>query len=314
VGKRKATKTKNPKKPPAAGRAHSTQALSTVEADRHAPARSVREALRVGPGFLLADVDPQAAAVGPADREEAAADLFALEAEVGELHEMLWAQAKAGGTKSLLIVFQGMDTSGKGGATKAMDRLLDPLGFSVVGFGPPTDEEKAHGFLWRHERELPGAGRVRVFDRSHYEAVLVERVRGFATVEEWSARYDRINEWEARLAAGGLTILKCMLHISRDEQKQRLLDRLADPQKHWKYNPGDVEERGRWDAYMEAFQDALVRCSTDVAPWFVVPANRKWHRDWLLGQLLAETLRGMDLAYPPSTIDVAAERARVEAS
>jgi PPK2 family polyphosphate:nucleotide phosphotransferase len=275
---------------------------------------SVRDALRVGPGFVLADVDPEAVLVGPHDREQAAAELFALEPEVADLHEKLWAQAKEGGPKALLIVFQGMDTSGKGGATKAMDRLLDPLGFSVVGFGPPTDEEKQHGFLWRHERELPAPGRVRVFDRSHYEAVLVERVRGFASEEEWSGRYDQINAWEGGLAARGVTVLKCMLHISRDEQKQRLLDRLAEPDKHWKYNPGDVDERGRWDEYMAAFQDALVRCSTDAAPWYVVPANRKWHRDWLLGQLLAETMRAMNLSFPASTIDVEAERARIEAS
>jgi PPK2 family polyphosphate:nucleotide phosphotransferase len=287
--------------------------------ERTAPPRaawtgSVRDALRVGPGFSLASVDPGAITVGPTDRTVAATQLAALEAETGDLHEMLWAQAKGGGPKALLIVLQGIDTSGKGGSTKAIDRLLDPLGFSVVGFGAPTDEEKRHGFLWRHERELPTPGRVRVFDRSHYEAVLVERVRGFATEAEWSARYDQINAWEGDLVARGVTVLKCLLHISKDEQKQRLLDRLADPTKHWKYHPADVEDRAYWDDYQAAFQDALVRCSTDDAPWFVVPANRKWHRDWLLGHLLVETLRGMDLRYPPSTIDAAEERRRVEAS
>jgi polyphosphate kinase 2 (PPK2 family) len=139
-------------------------------------------------------------------------------------------------------------------------------------------------------------------------------VRGFASASEWSGRYGHINAWEAGLAARGISVLKCMLHISKEEQRQRLLERLADPTKHWKYNPGDVDERGRWDDYQAAFQDALVRCSTDEAPWFVVPADRKWHRDWLIGNLLAETLRGMGLAFPPSTIDVAAERARVEAT
>jgi PPK2 family polyphosphate:nucleotide phosphotransferase len=252
--------------------------------------------------------------VGPTDREQAAAEIFALEKETAQLHEMLWAQAKEGGPKALLVVFQGMDTSGKGGASKAVDRLLDPLGFSVVGFGVPTEEEKQHGFLWRHEQELPEAGRVKVFDRSHYEAVLVERVRGFASEEEWSGRYDQINAWEGGLVARGVTVLKCMLHISRDEQKERLLARLDDPDKHWKFNPADVDDRAYWDDYQAAFQDALVRCSTDEAPWFVVPADRKWHRDWLVSQLLLETMRGMGLSFPKSTLDVEAERARVQAS
>ena len=214
----------------------------------------------------------------------------------------------------MLICLQGMDTSGKGGATKAIDRLLDPLGFSVTGFGAPSDEEKQHDFLWRHERALPEVGKVRLWDRSHYETVLIERVRGFVPEETWRARYDQINEWEAGLNERGVTVIKFMLHISRDEQKQRLLERLADPTKHWKYNPKDIDERGLWDDYQAAYSDALTKCSTQGSPWYIVPANHKWHRDWILSNVLTETLRAMDLSYPPGDFDVDAEVARVEAS
>jgi len=275
---------------------------------------TVRELYVVGAGFDLAAIDPEVVAHGPKDRESARAACLALEEESSELHEKLWAESRKGGERSLLICLQGMDTSGKGGATKAIDRLLDPLGFSVTGFGAPSDEEKQHDFLWRHERALPEVGKVRLWDRSHYETVLIERVRGFVPEETWRARYDQINEWEAGLAQRGVTVIKFMLHISRDEQKQRLLERLGDPTKHWKYNPKDIDERGLWDDYQGAYSDALTKCSTDTSPWYVVPANHKWHRDWILSNVLVETLRAMDLQYPPGDFDVDAEVARVEAS
>lgn len=273
----------------------------------------MRELLRVRPeSFRLADVDPDEVVAGPDDRDEARAEIAALEEEVADLHERLWAAARAGGSRQrLLIVLQGMDTSGKGGAAKAVDRLLDPAGFAVVGFGKPTDEEKAHHYLWRHERQLPEPGRVRLWDRSHYEQVLVVRVHELGP---WEGAYDEINAWEDALVRDGLTLLKVMLHISREEQAERLLARLADPDKHWKYNPADVDERKLWDAYQAAYEDALTRCSTDAAPWHVVPANHKWHRDWLVAHLVLETLREMDPRYPPGDFDVEAEIARVEAS
>lgn len=277
--------------------------------------RSVRDAVRVGPGFRLSAVDPDAVVAGPTDKVAARADIAArLTPAVAEQHERLWASSKAGGRDALLVVLQGMDTSGKGGAAKAIDVLLDPLGVTVVGFGKPTAEEVANGYLWRHERALPSAGRVTIFDRSHYESVLVERVAGIVPEDVWSARYDEINAWEAQLAERGVHVLKIMLHISSDEQRQRFLDRLADPTKHWKYNPGDIDVRAQWDQYQAAFQDALTRCSTDVAPWYVVPANRKWHRDWLISSLVMETLQALDLQYPPADFDVDAEIARVRAS
>jgi PPK2 family polyphosphate:nucleotide phosphotransferase len=288
------------------------EAAVTVGSD--ANPGNVRELYRVGVGFDLAGIDPEVVAHGPEDRDEARAACLALEEEAAELHEKLWAQSRKGGNRSVLICLQGMDTSGKGGATKAIDRLLDPLGFSVTGFGAPTDEEKQHDYLWRHERALPEVGKVRLWDRSHYETVLIERVRGFVPEETWRARYDEINAWESGLADRGVTVIKFMLHISRDEQKQRLLERLADPTKHWKYNPGDVDERALWDDYQSAYADALTRCSTDGSPWYVVPANHKWHRDWILSNVVVETLRSMDLTYPPGDFDVEAEVARVEAS
>jgi PPK2 family polyphosphate:nucleotide phosphotransferase len=272
----------------------------------------VREALRVGEGFSLVDVDPRVVAVGPDDREAAEEEVASLGKRVGELHDRLWASAKVDGSRQrVLIVMQGMDTSGKGGAAKAFDRLLHPSGFVVVGFGKPTEEERSHHFLWRHEQALPAAGRITLFDRSHYEQVLVVRVHD---LEPWSGAYDAINEWEARLVADGVTFLKVMLHISRDEQAERLLERLGDPTKHWKYNPSDVDERGRWLDYQAAYEDMLRRCSTDDAPWFVVPANRKWHRDWLLSQLLVETLEEIPTTWPVATFDPAVESERVRAS
>jgi PPK2 family polyphosphate:nucleotide phosphotransferase len=275
---------------------------------------SLREALRVGAGFHLIDVDARRVVAGPTDKVKAQAEIGALEAEVSELQTRLYAESKVGSKRRLLVVLQGMDTSGKGGAIKALDRITDPLGVRLAQFGPPTKEERRRHYLWRIEQKLPPPGTIGIFDRSHYEDVLIVRVKSLVPRDEWEKRYDEINEWEKKWAAEGIVFLKCMLHISKEEQKQRLLDRLADPTKHWKYNPGDVDERGRWDDYMAAYQDALTRCSTRHAPWYVIPADRKWHRDWLLANLVAETLREMSPQYPPASFEVAAEIARVQAS
>lgn len=274
----------------------------------------VRSAYRVGRDFDLSSFAADAVLRGPQDKRDAAKEVAALEEEASTLHEQLYAESKAGGRRSLLIVLQGMDTSGKGGATKAVDRLLDPLGFSVVGFGKPTEEEAAHGYLWRHEQALPDPGRVRVWDRSHYETVLVERVRSLVPPEVWQARYEEIVAWEQALVDQGVTLVKVMLHLSKAEQRERLLARLDDPTKHWKYRPGDVDERALWEDYQAAYQDALVRCSSEHAPWYCVPADRKWHRDWVLSHVVVETLRAMAPAYPAADFDVAVERGRVERS
>ena len=281
---------------------------------KSAAAASVRDLLRVGPEFDLSTLDARRIVAGPKDKVQALAEVGALEGEVGDLQERLYAESRGGGRRRLLILLQGMDTSGKGGAIKAIDRISEPLGLRIAQFGAPTAEERARHYLWRIEQKLPEPGTIGIFDRSHYEDVLVVRVRNLVPPEEWQRRYDEINAWEKRWADDGITFLKCMLFISLEEQKERLLARLAEPEKHWKYRPGDVDDRLLWNDFMEAYRVALARCSTDYAPWFVIPADRKWHRDWLLAQLVAETLREMNPQYPPTSFDVAAERARVQAS
>jgi PPK2 family polyphosphate:nucleotide phosphotransferase len=188
---------------------------------------------------------------------------------------------------------------------------MNPLGLRIVAFGKPTAEEAAHDFLWRIRRAVPDPGYVGVFNRSHYEDVLVVRVHSLVPERIWRARYDEINQFERDLVSDGVRLVKVMLHISPDEQRQRLLDRLDDPTKYWKYNPGDLDERARWADYQAAYAGALAQCSTDHAPWYVVPADRKWYRDWAVATLLLEELRAMALSYPPADFDPQAERDRL---
>jgi PPK2 family polyphosphate:nucleotide phosphotransferase len=188
---------------------------------------------------------------------------------------------------------------------------MNPLGLSIVAFGPPTEEELAHDFLWRIQRAVPEPGYVGVFNRSHYEDVLVARVRSLVPKRVWQARYEKINEFEASLIDDGVTLIKVMLHISYDEQHQRLMDRLDDPTKHWKFNPGDVDERAHWAEYQTAYAEALRRCGTDHAPWYVVPADRKWYRNWAVANLVLAALQGLDLAYPSVPFDIDEQRARL---
>ena len=279
-----------------------------------APRATVRDLLRVGPGFNLAELDARRIVAGPKDKAQAQAEVAALEGEVGDLQERLYAESRGGGRRRLLVVLQGMDTSGKGGAIKAIDRITEPLGTRVAQFGAPTKEELAHHYLWRIEQKLPPPGTIGIFDRSHYEDVLVVRVRSLVPAEEWEKRYDEINAWEKQWSDDGVVFLKCMLHISPAEQKERLLARLAEPEKRWKYRPGDVDDRLLWHDFMTAYQAALTRCSTAYAPWYVIPADRKWHRDWLLAHMVAEALREMNPQYPTVDFDLAAETARVKAS
>ena len=279
-----------------------------------AAAASVRDLLRVGPEFDLSAVDARRIVAGPKDKVQALAEVGALEGEVGDLQERLYAESRGGGKRRLLILLQGMDTSGKGGAIKAIDRISEPLGLRIAQFGAPTKAELKKHYLWRIEQKLPEPGTIGIFDRSHYEDVLVVRVRNLVPPEEWEKRYDEINAWEKKWADDGIVFLKCMLFISPEEQKERLLARLAEPDKNWKYRPGDVDDRLLWNDFMEAYRVVLARCSTVYAPWYVIPADRKWHRDWLLTQLVAETLREMNPQYPTTSFDVAAEQARVMAS
>jgi PPK2 family polyphosphate:nucleotide phosphotransferase len=226
----------------------------------------------------------------------------------------LFAESRFGGTRSVLLVLQAMDTAGKGGILRHVIGETDPQGIHLHAFKSPTDEEKAHDFLWRIRKELPEAGRIGVFDRSHYEDVLIHRVRGFSPPEVIEQRYGVITEFEQELAESGTTVVKVMLHISSAEQKKRLQERLDRPDKNWKYNPGDVDERMKWDAYQEAYQIALTRTSTVDAPWFVIPADRKWYARWAVQRLLLDALRDLDPQWPAVDFDVEVEKARLAAT
>ncbi len=265
----------------------------------------------------LAGFDPRATPGFPgADKHAAPAVTEALTPELGDLQERLFAEGRAGeaDARKVLLVLQGMDTSGKGGVIRHAIGMIDPQGVHIKAFKAPDEQERAHHYLWRIERELPEPGIIGIFDRSHYEDVLVVRVNSLVEESVWSARYDEINAWEQQLVADGTVVIKCFLHVSPEEQKARLLARLDDPTKYWKYNPGDVDERSKWPAYQEAYEAALERCSTQQAPWFVVPADRKWYRNWAVAQLLVEHLRAMDLSWPAADFDVDVEKARVSAS
>jgi PPK2 family polyphosphate:nucleotide phosphotransferase len=272
----------------------------------------VEELLRVGPGPVdLAQVDPDGKPGFDGDKAAGKAALHELDDEIGELQEKLAADAYTGGNRSVLLVIQGMDTSGKGGVLKQVVGLLNPGGVRATAFKAPTDEEKAHDFLWRIEKEVPEPGQVGIFDRSHYEDVLVAKVRGLAPADEIERRYGAINEFEQRLTEGGCTIVKCMLHISVEEQRQRLLARLDDPTKVWKFKPGDVDERRLWNDYQVAYEVALERCSTEWAPWHVVPSNRKWYRSLAIASLLRDALAAMGLEWPEPDFDVEEQRQRL---
>ena len=271
----------------------------------------VGDLLRVAPGSTvsLVAVDPRATPGTELGKAEAAAETAELGARLADLQERLYAGGRTGSDKRVLLVIQGMDTSGKGGVVKHVAGLVNPAGLRIVGFGVPTEQERAQDFLWRIERALPPAGASGVFDRSHYEDVLIVRVHDLVPAAEWETRYDRINAWEGRLVEQGFSLLKVMLHISADEQRARLLARLDDPTKHWKVNPADIDERAHWHAYQTAYEAVLSRCSTDAAPWHVVPADRKWYRNWAIAHLLLETLEAMDLRWPTPELDLDGMRA-----
>jgi PPK2 family polyphosphate:nucleotide phosphotransferase len=270
--------------------------------------------LRVEPGFRLADVDPDATPGFPGRKIDGLQALAAGASQLAALQERLHAAGTAGDQRRILLVLQAMDTAGKGGIVSHVVGAADPNGVRYAGFGAPTEEEREHDFLWRVEQQTPRAGQLGVFDRSHYEDVLIQRVRAMAPPEEIERRYGAIVEFEERLAAEGTTLVKVMLHISKDEQRERLGDRLDRPDKHWKFNPSDIDERLRWDEYQDAYQVVFDRTSTPQAPWFVVPANRKWYARLAVQQLLIEALEDMHLAWPPADFDVAEQRRRLAES
>jgi PPK2 family polyphosphate:nucleotide phosphotransferase len=272
------------------------------------------ESLRVPAGGLdPRSVDARGTPAADGRGKKTAAKMqVELAPQLADLQEKLYAHGQTGGTRRVLVVLQGMDTSGKSGTIKHVIGQIDVQGAQIAAFKAPTPEEQRHDFLWRIKRRVPGPGRIGVFDRSHYEDVLVARVRNLVPRSTWSRRYDVINRFEESLTGSGTTVIKCFLHISFDAWRERQLARLDDPTKHWKFNPGDIEDAARWEDYMDAYQDALERCNTDAAPWFVIPADRKWHRNLAVTRLLIEHLDALKLDWPPATFDIEEQRRRVE--
>jgi PPK2 family polyphosphate:nucleotide phosphotransferase len=261
---------------------------------------NVRKRLRLDPAAISVSVGEKGtdATPGAKSKRRTAKDIERLAPKLADLQERLYAEGKAGGNRRVVLLLQGMDTSGKDGAVKHVVGLVNPAGVRITSFGKPSDEELKHSFLWRFTKAVPPAGYLGVFNRSQYEDVLIVRVHDLVPKEEWEKRYDLINAWEAKQVAAGVTFVKVFLHISKKEQRDRLLARLADVRKHWKVNPGDIDERAKWEDYREAYAAVLERCSTDAAPWYVIPADRKWYRNWALTHLLVETLEEMEPTWP----------------
>lgn len=267
--------------------------------------------LRYRPGLKFADVDPRATPGFDGSREDGEALQAELSERLGLLQEMLYANGRSGDHRSVLLVLQGMDTSGKGGIVKHVVGQVDPQGIEHVSFGVPTEEERKHHYLWRIRNALPAGGQLGVFDRSHYEDVLVARVHNLVAPEVWGARYEEINAFEKELTEAGTTLLKVALVVSLDEQKQRLAERLDRPDKYWKFNPNDIDERAFWPAYQDAYQAVLEKTSTEYAPWHVIPCDRKWFSRLAVTALLDETLDGLNLSWPPADFDIEEQKRRL---
>lgn len=278
-------------------------------------ADELRAILRAPQGEIdVRDFDPHDDRRYPGQGKEDADDYTQrIEPKLDNLQEKLFANGRATphSAPRVLLVLQGMDTAGKGGIVRHVIGMVDPQGVHIKAFKAPTEQELAHDFLWRVNNALPGPGMIGIFDRSHYEDVLVQRVEGLASPEEIERRYGAINQWEEKLVASGTRVIKCFLNVSRDEQQKRLLQRLDNPEKYWKYNPGDVDVAKKWDQYMDAYSIALTRCNTDAAPWHIIPSDRKWYRNWCIAELLVAELDDLNLEWPTADFDVAAEQQRV---
>lgn len=260
------------------------------------------EKYRVKPGqkLKLSHFDPADTSAFDGDKAQAKLALKKLLARLDALQEVMFAQQK----HKLLVVLQATDTAGKDGTIRDVFSGANPQGVNVVGFKQPTPEELAHDFLWRIHRQTPRTGEIKIFNRSHYEDVLVVRVHKLVTEKVWRRRYDDIAHFEKLLADEGTTILKFYLHISKDEQKERLQARLADPNKHWKFSTGDLEERKYWDDYQKAYEDAISNTSTAYAPWYVVPANKKWYRNLVVASTVVDALEKLKMRYPEPQEDL----------
>jgi PPK2 family polyphosphate:nucleotide phosphotransferase len=270
--------------------------------------------LRVGDDFVLSRVDATASPGFGGGKAAGKAELKAAADVLDEKQERLFAASKVDGTDAVLLVLQAMDTAGKGGIVRHVVGSVDPQGVALTAFKAPTKEELSHDFLWRVRKAVPEPGMIGVFDRSHYEDVLIARVRGLADDAEIERRYGAILEFEQELVDRGIRIVKVMLHISSDEQKARLAERLERPDKHWKFNPGDIDERQHWSAYQDAYQSVFERTSSEIAPWYVVPANKKWYARVAVQRLLLDALFEIDPQWPPADFDVEEQKARLAAT
>ncbi|MDO5534522.1 MAG: polyphosphate kinase 2 family protein [Propionibacteriaceae bacterium] len=273
-----------------------------------------RDALRAGPDFDLASFDRNGHPGWDGDKADGEEYLPERGEEMSELQERLFAEGREGGTRSVLLVLQGLDTAGKGGIVRHVLGMVDPQGVALASFGVPTEEERAHHYLWRIEKKLPPAGRIGVFDRSHYEDVLVVRVDELVPEDVWRARYDEINAWEKQLIENGTTIIKVALMVSFEEQGERLMERLDRPDKHWKFSPGDIDTRSKWPAFQDAYADVFRYTSTEHAPWYVVPADRKWYSRLAVTEILTRTLEELDLKWPEADFDVEEMKAALRAT
>lgn len=267
---------------------------------------------RASADTVLADIDPDATPGWDAGKSTAEEFMAARGELLSELQERLYANGRSGGDKSVLLVVQGMDTSGKGGVVRHVLGMVDPQGVALRSFGVPTAEEKKHHYLWRIRRALPPAGKIGVFDRSHYEDVLVVRVDKLEPKTVWEPRYEELVKFEQKAVDSGITVIKVMLHISKQEQGLRLMERLDRADKHWKFNPHDIDARSKWEDYQQAYQDAIQRTTTDEAPWYVVPANSKWYSRLVITELLTKALLDLDLQWPTPRWHVDVQQRRLK--
>ncbi|PST47615.1 polyphosphate kinase [Bifidobacterium callitrichos] len=270
------------------------------------------------PGVDLAETADGQSGATPGfdgDRYDAERFISLSSSEIARYQRLLYANGVKGSNRRLLIVLQGMDASGKGGIVRHVFRQGDPMGIHYHGFGKPTEEETSHGFLWRVERELPDPGWIGVFDRSHYEDIVMPHVYGTLPEDVWRVRYDLVNEFERSLVADGCAVVKIFLVVGREEQRRHFLGRLDDPTKRWKFDASDLDARDRWDDYMAAWQEVFERTSTTAAPWYLVPADNRWYSRAVVSELLRTTLKNMNMTWPPlaSNVDPAEARRRLVA-
>jgi PPK2 family polyphosphate:nucleotide phosphotransferase len=293
------TRRRSPAKTAASER--TTQAVDVAHPERHVveepPPQPDYPRYRVEPGdpVRLAEVDPDESE-HYRRKKDVADELKQQRDRISDLQARLYGEQK----RSLLIVLQAMDTGGKDGAIKGVFQGVNPQGCQVWSFKAPSNEEAAHDFLWRYHQKTPPRGMIHIFNRSHYEDVLIVRVKDLVPESVWKPRYEAINQFEHALTLAGVTVLKFYLHISKDEQKRRLESRLADPDKRWKFSTNDIKERAYWDEYMAAFEDAINQCTTAHCPWYVIPANKKWYRNLVLARTIADTLEAMNPKFPPA--------------